>query len=267
MNATSPSVAGPLEGRLRSPHRRTAASSAGYLLAELRPGQRLLDVGSGPGTITADLAEIVGPETVTALEISDEAVALTRQELTRRGLGQVRTVIGDVHALDLGDDSFDVVHAHMVMQHVADPVLALRQMARVTAPGGVVAVRDLDYGMFTWTPAHPALSEWSELYHELAWASGGEPDAGRFLPQWARAAGLDRLTVTSTTWCYADPVSVRWWADMWARRVLASDLAVRARAAGRTDADLDRIAAGWSEWGRHPDAMFLAPAVEVLARC
>ena len=62
-------------------------------------------------------------------------------------------VVGDVHALDLPDDSFDVVHAHQVLQHVADPVRALREMRRVCRPGGVVAVRDSDYAAFAWYPA------------------------------------------------------------------------------------------------------------------
>ena len=58
---------------LTSHRARTAANSAAHLLPHLRPGQRLLDVGSGAGTITADLARIVGPENVTALEVAEEA--------------------------------------------------------------------------------------------------------------------------------------------------------------------------------------------------
>ena len=64
------------ESVLRSHRSRTAENSAGYLLPHLRLGQRLLDIGSGPGTITADLAEIVGPDATTALEVSAEALAL-----------------------------------------------------------------------------------------------------------------------------------------------------------------------------------------------
>ena len=56
--------------------------------------------------------------------------------------------VGDVYALAAADDSFDVVHAHQVLQHLTDPVAALREMARVCRPGGVIAVRDVDYGAF-----------------------------------------------------------------------------------------------------------------------
>src|SRR3954451_20061619 len=89
------------ESVLRSHSWRTAANSAGYLLPHLTPGMTLLDVGAGPGTITADLAERVAPGRVTAVEVSEEALALSRAEIARRGLGSVDFAVADVHALDL----------------------------------------------------------------------------------------------------------------------------------------------------------------------
>ncbi len=82
------------------------------------------------------------------------------------------------------------MHAHQLLQHVADPVAVLREMRRVTRPGGVVAVRDADYAAMTWYPASQGLDEWRALYHEVAVATGGEPDAGRHLRSWALAAGF-----------------------------------------------------------------------------
>src|SRR4051812_9608465 len=107
---------------LRSHRWRTVANSAAYLLPHLRPTDRLLDVGCGPATITAELAGIVGE--VVGLEATPEAVSLAQS-------ADVECVLGDVHALPFEDGSFDVVHAHQVLQHVADPVQALREMARV----------------------------------------------------------------------------------------------------------------------------------------
>ena len=131
---------GHAESVLRSHRWRTAENSVAYLLPHLSPGLTLLDVGSGPGTITADLAERVAPGRVTALEVSEETAALTRDELDRRDVAHATVRVGDVHALPFPDDTFDVVHAHQVLHHVADPVQALREMARVARPGGLVAV-------------------------------------------------------------------------------------------------------------------------------
>ena len=75
---------------LRSHRWRTAENSVAYLLPHLRPGMRLLDVGCGPGTITMDLAERVGPTGgVTALERTADALELARAEAERRGTAGV----------------------------------------------------------------------------------------------------------------------------------------------------------------------------------
>src|SRR6201991_2160788 len=102
---------------LRSHRWRTAENSAAYLLPRLQPGQSLLDVGCGPGTITVDLAARVAPGRVTAVELTDSALDLGRQEAARRGQDNIDFVVADVHALDFADDRFDIVHAHQVLQH------------------------------------------------------------------------------------------------------------------------------------------------------
>ena len=129
----------------------------------LRPGMDLLDVGCGPGTLTADLAARVAPGRVLGLDVSADPLDEARAAAERAG-APVTFAVGDVYALDLPDDSFDVVHAHQVLQHLTDPVAALREMARVCRPGGVVAVRDVDYATVTWFPANPGLDRWLALY-------------------------------------------------------------------------------------------------------
>ena len=246
------------EAVLRSHRARTAANSAAYLLPHLRPDQHLLDVGSGPGTITADLAERVAR--VTALEIDDAAADLTRQ-----GAPGVEVHVGDVHALPYDDDTFDVVHAHQVLQHVADPVAALRELARVTRPGGVVAVRDADYAAFAWWPLLPGLDRWLELYEEAARANGGEPDAGRRLLAWAHAAGLEDVTPSASTWCFATPDERAWWGGLWADRITGSALATQlVREAQATTAELEDVADAWRAWADDPDGWISIPHGELL---
>ena len=251
---------GHAESVLRSHRSRTAANSAAYLLPYLSSGQRLLDVGAGPGTITADLVDLVGE--VVALEVSEDAAALTRS-----GAPGVDVRIGDVHALPFADDEFDVVHAHQVLQHVADPVRALREMARVVRPGGLVAARDSDYATFAWWPRLPELDRWLELYSDAARANGGEPDAGRRLLAWAHAAGLSDATATSSTWCYATPETREWWGGMWADRIVGSALADQLVGEGRASADeLTAISDAWRRWAAHPDGWFSVHHGEILCR-
>ena len=252
---------------LRSHRTRTAENSAVYLLPELRPGQSLLDVGSGPGTITVDLAERVAPGRVTALEATEDALALTRAEAERTGCGTIDFAVGDVHALEFPSDSFDIVHAHQVLQHVADPVAALREMMRVCKPGGVVAARDGDYSGFTWFPESPGLDRWRELYLAAARANGGEPDAGRRLLSWAQAAGAGDVTASASVWCYATPDSRAEWGGMWADRILGSAIAEQLVGSSLATRDeLQEVSQAWRDWAAAPDGWISVLHGEILIR-
>ncbi|QIY56368.1 methyltransferase domain-containing protein [Streptomyces sp. RPA4-5] len=258
---------GHYESVLRSHRWRTAQNSAAYLLGHLRPGARLLDVGCGPGTITADLAELVAPGRVTAVEAAAGVVESAAQVAAERGLENIEFGTADVHALEFADDAFDVVHAHQVLQHVADPVQALREMRRVCKPGGIVAARDGDYRGFVWYPQLPALDEWMDLYQRCARANGGEPDAGRRLPAWARAAGFTDITPSASTWCHADDADRAHWGGMWADRILDSAIADQARRDGlATDDDLRRISAAWRTWAADPDGWLSVLHGEIICR-
>jgi SAM-dependent methyltransferase len=255
------------ESVLRSHRWRTAENSAGYLRPHLSSGAALLDVGCGPGTITGDLAALVAPGRVTALEVAEPALDLARAEAGRRGLTNVDFVVGDVLALDFPDDTFDVVHAHQVLQHLGDPVAALREMRRVAKPGGVVAVRDGDYAAFTWWPALDELTEWLDLYERIARGNGGEPDAGRRLLAWAHQAGFTDVTPTASTWCFATPEDRDWWGGLWADRVLKSEMAATAlRTGAASEDDLRRISAGWRAWAADPDGWLAVPHGELICR-
>ncbi|GHG32582.1 methyltransferase domain-containing protein [Streptomyces zaomyceticus] len=255
------------ESVLRSHSWRTAANSAAYLLPSLSAGLDVLDVGCGPGTITADLAALVAPGRVTAVDAAEGVLVKARAVAAERGLENVGFAVADVHALDFPDDSFDVVHAHQVLQHVGDPVQALREMRRVCRPGGVVAARDSDYGAFAWYPERPALDGWLDLYHRVARANGGEPDAGRRLFAWAREAGFTEITTTAATWCFATPEERAWWSGLWADRTTDSGYADLAVSGGHaTGAELTSIAEAWREWGTREDAWFMVPHGEILCR-
>src|SRR4051794_35357859 len=140
---------------LRSHRWRTAENSAAYLLHRLEPGMSLLDVGCGPGTLTADLARRVAPGHAVGVDVEPAVVAEAAE--ANHGVGGLTFVAGDFRAVARPDAGFDVVHAHQVLQHLRDPIGALRAMAELTSPTGIVAARDADYAAMTWWPAEPRL--------------------------------------------------------------------------------------------------------------
>jgi SAM-dependent methyltransferase len=253
------------ESVLRSHRWRTAENSAAYLLPHLAADAKVLDVGCGPGTITVGLADRVPQGHVTGIDAAPEIIEQARREAG--GRRNLTFATGDVYALDYPDDSFDVVHAHQVLQHLGDPVRALREMRRVTRPGGIVAARDGDYGGFTWYPELPVLDEWRALYMAVARSNGGEPNGGRHLHVWAREAGFTDITSSSSNWTYATEADRSWWGSLWADRTVKSSYADAAIGGGHaTAADLGRIAEGWRAWAADQDGWFLVPNGEILCR-
>ncbi|KAI9760221.1 MAG: hypothetical protein M1840_002583 [Geoglossum simile] len=257
------------ESVLRSHTWRTAANSAGYLLPSILPHMRILDVGCGPGTITADFAAMVPEGLVTGLEHAPDVLEQARSTAAARALDNVRFVVGDVHKLDFPDGTFDIVHVHQVLQHVGDPVRALREMRRVTKPGGIVAARDADYEGTIWYPDVDGMSDWARLYLRVSRFNGGEPNAGRRLLVWARQAGFDRENITSTasTWCFNTQEEQAWWSSLWADRTVSSSFARTAVAGGHaTEEELARIAQVWRRWGEQEDGWFTILHGEILCR-
>jgi ubiquinone/menaquinone biosynthesis C-methylase UbiE len=252
---------------LRSHRWRTAENSAAYLVPHLRAGNRLLDVGSGPGTLTADLARVVSPGEVIGIDVAESVVEEAAAHAVQTGVTNVSFQVGDFRQAGFESASFDVVHAHQVLQHLREPVAAMAAMAGLARPGGVVAIRESDYGAFTWAPDNDLLQHWRAIYDGVARRNGAEPNAGRMLLGWAHAAGLPNVTYTSSTWTFATPADRSWWAGLWAERCTSSSFAAQAVSYGiTTGAELEVIAHAWRDWAGHPDAVFVVPHGELMAR-
>ena len=244
--------------------RRTAETCAAFLLPKLRPDVEVLDLGCGPGTITLGLARRSGR--VVGLDVSTIMLEEARRHAADTGVGNVTFDEGSAYDLPYDGASFDVVYAHQTMQHLADPVSALREARRVLRPGGLVALRDSDYETMVHAPVEPAIERWRALYHEVAASNGGEADAGRFLQGWARQAGFVEPVVTTSPTTYADADGRAAWGGMWAVRVVDSDFADYAVNGGfATRADLEEISAAFRRWAASTDGFWAFLNGEVLA--
>jgi SAM-dependent methyltransferase len=264
---TSKYTHGHHESVLRSHRWRTAENSAAYLLPELKPGLDLLDVGCGPGNITIDLAGTVRPGRTVGIDAAAEIIDAARATAKEQGATGLEFEVADVYDLPFDEGTFDVVHAHQVVQHLAEPVAALRQMRRVCRAGGVVAVRDSDYDAMTWYPHNEGITRWLDMYRAVARGNRGDPDAGRQLVHWAHGAGFSDVRASASAWCYATPDEREWWGGLWADRITVSGLGDQAVERGlATRADLEAMADSWRRWAADPDGWFAVLHGEVLCR-
>ena len=117
-------------------------------LLRLQPGMRVLDVGCGPGALLPALAQLVGAEgRVVGLDYAAPLLETARERVEAAGVGErVELVAGDAHRLPFADASFDAVHVERVLMHLEDPDAAIREMRRVTRPGGWVVAAEPDSG-------------------------------------------------------------------------------------------------------------------------
>jgi ubiquinone/menaquinone biosynthesis C-methylase UbiE len=267
MPTQQPYTHGHHDSVLRSHRWRTAQNSAAYLLPLLAPGTDLLDVGCGPGTLTADLAARVTPGRVVGVDLSADVVTQAREHARAKGVDNVSFVVGDFRTAGLPPASFDIVHAHQVLHHLTDPVGGLQTMAKLARPGGVVAAREVDYSAMVWGPADSCLDRWLAMVLQVVRRNGGEPNAGRHLLGWARQARLYVVGYTTSTWTFATPEERVWWADLWADRTVASAFAEQAVSYGiATPQELAEVAQGWRVWAEHDEGVFAVLHGEVLTR-
>jgi ArsR family transcriptional regulator len=114
----------------------------------LDEGMTVADVGTGTGFVAAGIAPKA--RRVIAVDNSSAMLEMARKNLGELGLANVELVEGDVGALPIESDSMDAVFANMVLHHAEDPTAMLREMARITKPGGVVAVVDEVEHPYVW---------------------------------------------------------------------------------------------------------------------
>jgi len=167
---------------------RTAHTHAAFLLPLLRPGMRVVDVGCGPGTITTGLATADGH--VLGVDREPDRIKRARATVLRTGNSTVDFAVGDATALPLGDSCVDVVYANALFDELGDPDRAVAEFARVLRPGGVLALSTSDWSKARLRPATANVVAALRGHYLLHRRAGGDPFAGRHLPDRVRRAGF-----------------------------------------------------------------------------
>ncbi|KAF2643094.1 methyltransferase UbiE [Massarina eburnea CBS 473.64] len=256
---------------LRSHTWRTAANSCPHLLPHLLPTHTILDIGCGPGTITVDLATLVPSGHVLGIDPSASVIKQARAHAASQNIPNVRFEVGDIFAWraipGIAEESFDIIHAHQVLQHLTSPVLAVQEMKKLAKPGGLVAVRDVDYSAMSHYPPHPGMRKWLRLYTSVAESLQCDPNIGKRLHAVAMEAGFARADIeaSASTWVFSTPEEREFWCGVWAERTVKSDYRERVLESGLgTVGDLEEIAGTWREMEGRVDGWFLVVNGQVV---
>jgi SAM-dependent methyltransferase len=179
---------------------RSLDSHGGFFAQNLESGLSVLDCGCGPGSITLGIAERVAPGQVIGIDAGPSQIELA----TARGTSvpNVSFKVADCYRLPFDNSTFDRVFSHALLEHLAEPDRAVREMWRVLKPGGVVGVCSPDWGGFIISPPSAALTEAVAAYTDLQSRNGGDVGAGRKLGLLLGAAGFTAVSMSARYECY-----------------------------------------------------------------
>jgi ubiquinone/menaquinone biosynthesis C-methylase UbiE len=194
-------------------HQKTdlAFAEANLRLAGLRQGMQSIDVGCGIGMLTILMHQISGRAKTVGVDGSVARIEAARRRVFPR-CGDVEFVSADIHALPQNADSFDFSWSRFVFEYLCDPEVVLAEMRRVTRPGGVVAVADLDSQLSNFHPQSPSMAEKMGHAFQLLAEQGFDPSIGRKLYALFKSAGLRDIKATVVpyqTFCGGLPSGAR----------------------------------------------------------
>jgi SAM-dependent methyltransferase len=253
----------------RATHARRTGEAAAFLAPHLWRGMRLIDCGCGPGSITLDLARAVAPGEAIGVDLRETAVRQACALARERGIENVAFHAATVYQLPYADGSFDAAFACAVLQHLAAPVAALKEVRRVLKPGGVIGIAD---GSSTATfryPTNPLLQAWDRLRGLEREYNTGRPSETLALRALLREAGFTRTQASGTLATEAGPPA----GSLEETRVVARNHVIRLRgvlgelavAQGwATREELEQMAEALIAWGEHPDAFYARPSLTAI---
>ena len=246
---------------------RTAAVQAKFLLDHLRPGFRVLDAGCGAGAITMGMAKAVAPGEVIGIDREASQVDAAIAAAHRRGTRGVTFQVADVYSLPFGDNSFDALFSNAVLEHLSEPLRALREFRRVLRTDGIVGIRNADGSGNLLHPDMPLLRETFEAGRAYRRRAGGDYTLGSRTKELLLEAGFTVVEVSASYETDSTRETIHRWAEMAAAMCKAGPFADGLVAAGLMARDrLARAAQAWLDWAEMPNAFQARAWVEGLGR-
>ena len=235
--------------------RRSAESHAAYLLPHLKPGDRLLDFGCGPGTISVGLASAVDPGEFHGVDMEESQIEMARAAARAGGHANATFHVGDVTALPFEDSYFDAAHCHAVLMHVPDTAAVLAEVKRVLKPGGIIASRELFVSSSFLEPGGEDVDGAWTTFAKLLQGNGGHPEMGRELKNALLEAGFSDIQASGSFDYFGSAEDVeffRAFIDDWFYSPRVIEAAVQYGLASREQ--FEQWRQGLDEWRDHPGA-------------
>jgi len=165
-----------------------------YIEFGLREGISIVELGSGPGFVTEKIVENFPDIRITAVEIEPLLVEYARKYMSLKGITQCEVIEGSIMDTGLEDNTYDLAITRLVLEHLPDPLNAVREVYRILKPGGRAIFVDNDFEMHIMTYPHvPELRDLYDAYCQSRYSEGGNPKIGRELPGILKKGGFAKV--------------------------------------------------------------------------
>jgi ubiquinone/menaquinone biosynthesis C-methylase UbiE len=250
-------------------HARRTGAAAAFLMPHLRSGMRLIDCGCGPGSITVDLARAVAPGEAVGIDLREDLLTRGRALARERGIANVTFHAATLYQLPYADGSFDAAFACAVLQHLAAPLGALKEVRRVLKPGGVIGIADGSSPITFRYPANAFLQAYDKLRGLEREYNTRRPYDALALRALLREAGFARTQASGTLVTEAGPPA----GSLEETRRAAQNHVIRLRgplgklavAQGwATREELEQMTEALITWGEAPDAFYARPGFTAI---
>ncbi len=245
---------------------RTAANEAQFLLPYLTPGMSLLDVGSGPGTITAGLAEAVAPGQVIGVDLDPARVERAAAAAKERGIDNLSYQTANAYDLPFDDATFDVVFENAMLLHVSDPTKVVGEVHRVLKAGGLFATREGDHDARLWGNASEGVNEFRRFIAKARAHQGTNQFLGKHLRRLLREAGFSDVAGTASCEAAGTLQETAKVASTLIRVLEEPDIAEFAVQEYGDLSKVDAMKTALREWGEHPDSLHVLMFCEAVGR-
>ena len=154
---------------------------------------KVLDLGSGPGVVSCELARTAHSGTVVGVDVNEMFVQLARRVQATEGVSNLCFVQGNAYDLPFEADTFNFIYSRFLFQHLSEPVRALREALRVLKPNGILCVADVDDGWLLLHPEPPEFAKFVMRAQASQAALGGDRRVGRKLGGLFVEAGFEEV--------------------------------------------------------------------------
>lgn len=238
---------------------RNVENSLHFMLEYIRESSSILDVGCGPGTITVDLASRVPNGKVIGIDTFEDLVLQGQLKALELNLKNITFEVASATSLPYENDSFDIVIAHQVLLHLADPKAAFEEMRRVVKPGGVVCCKDAELDSLF---VSPLILEAPIRYYFLEKATGEHTSikGGRDNKAIALACGFndENTKVSCSTWCFSSTHERAWFSNMHKQRLS------KIEQYDKDNFTKDEIFKAWNRWANESGAVLVLCHLELI---